>query len=179
MTRKDVQKDHEEAHQDSGWTMLKGIDSAELEWDVKGPEDRVVWRERVSRVAPTDWTAYVIQDWRRMVRQEQTTRETSQAVEWWSGYWSDTIWQRTAQYRLTWRRNAEAFAQPQAGFPQKSDNKIPWLFHDFPWQFTPFSMMPGRQTQTIIERIHHIHEKKVKFIFKLKIRSKKDGLPPT
>ena len=28
-------------------------------------------------------------------------------------YWSDTIWQRTAQDRLTWRRHAEAFAQPQ------------------------------------------------------------------
>ena len=27
--------------------------------------------------------------------------------------WSDTIWQRTAQDSLTWRRSAEAFAQPQ------------------------------------------------------------------
>ena len=26
-------------------------------------------------------------------------------------YWSDTIWQRTAQDRLTWRRHAEAFTQ--------------------------------------------------------------------
>ncbi len=26
-------------------------------------------------------------------------------------YWSDTIWQRTAQYRVIWRRHAEAFAQ--------------------------------------------------------------------
>ena len=25
-------------------------------------------------------------------------------------YWSDTIWQRTAQYRVIWRRHAEAFA---------------------------------------------------------------------
>ena len=28
-------------------------------------------------------------------------------------YWSDTIWQKTAQYRLTWKRHAEAFAQPR------------------------------------------------------------------
>ena len=28
-------------------------------------------------------------------------------------YWRDTIWQRTAQDRLTWRRHAEAFAQPR------------------------------------------------------------------
>ena len=28
-------------------------------------------------------------------------------------YWSDTIWQRTAQDRVIWRRHAEAFAQPQ------------------------------------------------------------------
>ena len=27
-------------------------------------------------------------------------------------YWSDTIWQRKAQYRVIWRRHAEAFAQP-------------------------------------------------------------------
>ena len=27
--------------------------------------------------------------------------------------WSDTIWQRTAQDRLTWRGHAEAFAQPR------------------------------------------------------------------
>ena len=28
-------------------------------------------------------------------------------------YWSDTIWQRTAQYLLYWRRHSEAFAQPR------------------------------------------------------------------
>ena len=28
-------------------------------------------------------------------------------------YWRDPIWQRTAQYRLTWRRHAESFAQPR------------------------------------------------------------------
>ena len=48
-------------------------------------------------------------------RWDHTTRETSQAVErqpW--KYWSDTIWQRTVQYRLTWRRHDEAFAEPRA-----------------------------------------------------------------
>ena len=47
-------------------------------------------------------------------RQEKTTGETSHVVE--TGldkYWSDTIWQRTAQDRLTWRRKNEAFAQPR------------------------------------------------------------------
>ena len=28
-------------------------------------------------------------------------------------YWSDTIWQRTAQDRVIWGRHAEAFAQPR------------------------------------------------------------------
>ena len=28
-------------------------------------------------------------------------------------YWSDTIWQRTVQDRVIWRRHAEAFAQPR------------------------------------------------------------------
>ena len=27
-------------------------------------------------------------------------------------YWSDTIWQMTEQDRLTWRKHAEAFANP-------------------------------------------------------------------
>ena len=43
------------------------------------------------------------------------TRETSQAVERrvdLDKYWSDTIWQRTAQDRVIWRQHAEAFAQP-------------------------------------------------------------------
>ena len=28
-------------------------------------------------------------------------------------YWSDTIWQRKAQYSVIWRRHADAFAQPR------------------------------------------------------------------
>ena len=28
-------------------------------------------------------------------------------------YWSDTIWQRTGQDLLTWRRHVEAFAEPR------------------------------------------------------------------
>ena len=49
-----------------------------------------------------------------------------------------------------------------------------------PRQVMLCSMMPGRQTQKTVARIHHIHvyEKKVKSLFKLKIRSPKDGLPP-
>ena len=62
------------------------------------------------------------------IRQENTTRETSQL---WrddlNKYLRDTIWQRTAQYRLTWRRHAEAF--PDHGAPRLSndddgDNKL-------------------------------------------------------
>ena len=34
-------------------------------------------------------------------------------------YWSDTIWQRTAQDRVIWRRHAEAFAQPLDTTPAK------------------------------------------------------------
>ena len=44
----------------------------------------------------------------------EKTRETSQAVERRPGQiLSDTIWQRTAQDRVIWRRHAEAFAQPR------------------------------------------------------------------
>ena len=49
------------------------------------------------------------------IRQERTTTETSQAVEWddLDKYRRDTIWKRTAQDRLTWRRHDEAFPQPR------------------------------------------------------------------
>ena len=46
------------------------------------------------------------------------------------------------------------------GFLQKSDNKIPCLS----MTITPFSMMPGRQTQKKIARIHHLHKRKVKYL---------------
>ena len=46
------------------------------------------------------------------------------------------------------------------------------------WQFMLFSMMPGRQTRRSSAHIHHINENKVKSLFKLRIRSQKDGLPP-
>ena len=48
------------------------------------------------------------------IRQEKTTRDTSQAVERRPGQLlGDTIWQRTAQDRVTWRRHVEAFSQPR------------------------------------------------------------------
>ena len=41
-------------------------------------------------------------------------------VKWWRDdldkYWSDTIWQRTAHDRLTWKRHAEAFAHPRSHY---------------------------------------------------------------
>ena len=39
-----------EGQQDSGWT-IEWNGKAELEWMWKGPENRVVWRKRGSRVA--------------------------------------------------------------------------------------------------------------------------------
>ena len=44
-------------------------------------------------------------------------RRRGRAAKWWrddqNKYLRYTIWQRSVQYRLTWRRHAEAFAQPR------------------------------------------------------------------
>ena len=71
------------------------------------------------------------------------------------------------------RHHLFELADLPAGFPEKSDDTIPWIFHDT----TLFSVMPGRQTQKIIACIHHLSETKLKS-FKLNIRSQKVCLPP-
>ena len=41
-------------------------------------------------------------------------------------YWSDTIWQRRVQDRLTWIRHGEAFAQPRTlRLPDDDDAVMP------------------------------------------------------
>ena len=69
------------------------------------------WLRHINRLTDDRWTSRVT-TWRPW--QAKMTRETRQAVERRPGkYRSDTIWQRKAQDRLTWRRHAETFAQPR------------------------------------------------------------------
>ena len=65
--------------------------------------------------------------------QENTTRRP--AKRWRDDldkYCSDTIWQRTAQDRLTWRRHAEAFAQPRGTTAAQWWWWWPWSFFHRP-----------------------------------------------
>ena len=70
------------------------------------------WAGHINRLKVDRWTSRVTTC--ETIWQGTTTRETSQAVERRPGQiWSGTIWQRTAQDRVIWRRHAEAFAQPR------------------------------------------------------------------
>ena len=49
-------------------------------------------------------------------------------------YWSDTIWERSAQDRLTWRRHAEAFPKPRdttaPDDDDDNDDDYDYTFHE-------------------------------------------------
>ena len=71
------------------------------------------WTGYTNRLKDNRWTSRVT-TWRQTLWQEKTT---GRPVKRWRDdldkYWSDTIWQRTAQDRVIWRRHAEAFALPR------------------------------------------------------------------
>ena len=69
-----------------------------MKWSWAGYINGLKYDRRASRV--TTWRPYDKK--RRQVRPAKRSRDDL------NKYWSDTIWQRTAQYRLTWRRHAEA-----------------------------------------------------------------------
>ena len=48
-----------------------------------------------------------------MTRKDDKGDQPSIGYMSWTKYWSNTIWHRTAQYRQTWRRHAEAFTEPR------------------------------------------------------------------
>ena len=70
------------------------------------------WAGHINRLKDNRWTSRVT-TWRPY---DKTRRQGRPAKRWRDDldkYWSDTIWQRTAQDRVIWRRHAEAFAQPR------------------------------------------------------------------
>ena len=74
-----------------------------MKWSWAGHIIRLKDNRPTSRV--TTWRPY-----------EKKRRQGRPAKRWRDGldkYWSDTIWQRTAQDRVIWRRHAEAFTQPR------------------------------------------------------------------
>ena len=70
------------------------------------------WAGHINRLTDDRWTSRVT-TWRpydKKIRQGRPAKRWRDDLD---KYWSDTIWQRTAQDRVIWRRHAEAFAQPR------------------------------------------------------------------
>ena len=75
----------------------------QMKWSSAGHINRLKNDRRTSRV--TTWKPY-----------DKKIRLVRPAKRWGHDldkYWSNTIWQRAAQDRLTWRRHGAALAQPQ------------------------------------------------------------------
>ena len=70
------------------------------------------WAGHINRLKDDRWTSRVT-TWRPYDKKRRQGRPAKRWRDDLDKYWSDTIWQRTAQDRVIWRRHAEAFAQPQ------------------------------------------------------------------
>ena len=70
------------------------------------------WAGHINRLKDDRWTSRVT-TWRQYDKKIRQGRPAKRWRDDLDKYWSDTIWQKIAQYRLTWRPHAEAFAQPR------------------------------------------------------------------
>ena len=66
----------------------------------------------INRLKDDRWTSRITA-WRPYDKKRRQGRPAKRWRDDLDKYWSDTIWQRTAQDRVIWRRHAEAFAQPR------------------------------------------------------------------
>ena len=70
------------------------------------------WAGHINRLKYDRWTSRVT-TWRPYDKKRRQGRPAKRWRDDLDKYWNDTIRQRTAQDMLTWRRHAEAFAQPR------------------------------------------------------------------
>ena len=70
------------------------------------------WAGHSSHLKDDRWTSRVT-TWRPYDKKRLQGRPAKRWRDDLDKYWSDTIWQRTAQDRVIWRWHAEAFAQPR------------------------------------------------------------------
>ena len=70
------------------------------------------WAGHINRLKDNRWTSRVT-TWRPYDKKRRQGRPAKRWRDDLDKYWSDTIWQRTAQDRVIWRRHAEVFAQPR------------------------------------------------------------------
>ena len=66
----------------------------------------------INRLKDDRWTSRVTA-WRPYHKKRRQGRPAKRWRDNLDKYWSDTIWRRTAQDRVIWRRHADAFAQPR------------------------------------------------------------------
>ena len=69
------------------------------------------WAGHINRLKDERWTSRVT-TWRPYDKKRRQGRPAKRWIDDLDNYWSDTIWQRTAQDRVLLRRHAEAFVQP-------------------------------------------------------------------
>ena len=70
------------------------------------------WAGHINRLKDDRWTSCDTA-WRPYDKKRLQGRPAKRWRDDLDKYWSDTIWQRTAQDRVIWRRHAEAYAQPR------------------------------------------------------------------
>ena len=70
------------------------------------------WAGHINCPKDDRWTSRVT-TWRPYDKKRRQGRPAKHWRDDLDKYWSDTIWLRTAQDRVIWRRHAEAFAQPR------------------------------------------------------------------
>ena len=70
------------------------------------------WAGHINRLKDDRWTSRVT-TWRPYDKKRRQGRPAKRWRDDLDKYWSDTIWQRTEQDRVIWRRHADAFAQPR------------------------------------------------------------------
>ena len=70
------------------------------------------WVGHINRLKDVRWTSHVT-TWRPCDKKRRQGRQAKRWRDDLDKYWSDAIWQRTAQDRVIWRRHAQVFAQPR------------------------------------------------------------------
>ena len=70
------------------------------------------WAGYINRLKEDRCTSHVTA-WRPYDKKRRQGRPAKRWRDALDKYWSFTIWQRTAQARVIWRRHADAFAQPR------------------------------------------------------------------
>ena len=96
------------------WTLTKQAQNklAAAQTKMERRKMKWSWAGHINRLKDDRWTSRVT-TWRPYDKKRRQGRPAKRWRDDLDKYWSDTIWQRTAQDRVIWNRHAEAFAQPR------------------------------------------------------------------